>query len=458
MRASLRRAELNHAFHEGGDRMQRVSLPFLLLLVTLVSFLTSSAEAEESIDSLFAAPTLDLASLERAVLERNSSLAAMRAAWSAMDARADREGAWEDPRLDVMVAPGSFGSSTVDKAYSVGVTQRIPLFGERSLRGRAARAIARSSAEEYRAVRLDLLMETRRLYYQYFLAARGVETNQELTELMDQFRRVAVQKYAAGTVGQQDALQAEVELAMLEHERVALSRTRRTTMARLRALLHDESSRTLPEPPRDLPAPAHFTHADSSLAPSTALADALANRPELRAQEALRDARAAELGLARRNRIPDVTLQARYDRFMMEPEWRPMVGVGLNLPIGFRRIGAGMREARAELERATRDRGAIVDSVRAELESARVRVEETGHELRIITTRVVPATERALASTRAGYESNRSDFLALLNAQRDLARARLGRHAAETEYHMALSELDRALGVEPSWLGREERR
>ncbi len=439
--------------------MRRAPLlfPFLFTLAMFAPLGAPTAHAEESIDALFAAPTLELASLERSVLERNPSLAAMRASWAAMEARADRERAWEDPRVDVMVAPQSFGSSAVDKGYSVGLMQPIPLFGARAFRSRAAHAMARSGAQEFRTSRLDLLMETRRLYYQYYLAVRGAETNRELTELLEQFRRVALQKYAAGTVGQQDALQAEVELAMLDHERVALSRTRRTIMARLRALLHDESSRTLPEPPPDLPGPAHSGHADSSLA-SSALAAALANRPELRAREALREARSAELGLARRSRIPEVMLQARYDRFMNEPEWRPQVGVAVNLPIGFGRTGAGVREARAELLRATKEREAIVDSVRAELESARARVEETGHELGIITTRVVPATERALASTRAGYESNRSDFLALLNAERDLARARLGRYAAEAEYHMALSDLDRALGVEPSWLAGEEPR
>ncbi len=438
--------------------MRRVPLlfPFLFTLAMPAPLHAPPAYAGESIDALFAAPTLELASLERSVLERNPSLAAMRASWAAMEARADREGAWEDPRIDVMVAPRSFGSSTVDRAYAVGLMQPLPLFGGRALRGRAARAMARSGGEEYRAMRLDLLMETRRLYYQYYLAVRGAETNRDLTDLVEQFRLVALQKYAAGTVGQQDALQAEVELAMLDHERIALRRTRRTIMARLRALLHDESSRMLPEPASNLPGPAG--HADSSLVSSDALASALANRPEPRAREALRAARSAELGLARRSRIPEVMLQARYDRFMDEPEWRPQVGIAVNLPIGFGRTGAGVREARAELERATKEREAIVDSVRAELESARARVEETGHELGIITTRVVPATERALASTRAGYESNRSDFLALLNAERDLARARLGRHAAEADYHMALSDLDRALGVEPSWLVKEEPR
>lgn len=97
----------------------------------------------------------------------------------------------------------------------------------------------------------------------------------------------------------------------------------------------------------------------------------------------------------------------------------------------------------------------MADSIRAQVEIARARVQETTHELDIIETRVLPATERALASVRAGYESNRSDFLALLTAERDLFRTRLERYQAIAMTHMALADLERAMGREPEAL-REE--
>src|SRR5258705_8515742 len=72
-----------------------------------------------------------------------------------------------------------------------------------------------------------MLREARRAYYEYYLVARGQAVNVELKGLLTQFRRIAVGKYSAGTVGLNDALQADVELAMLDHEEVALSRERR---------------------------------------------------------------------------------------------------------------------------------------------------------------------------------------------------------------------------------------
>lgn len=406
-----------------------------------------SAVASPSVlDSLLAQTPLDLALLERAVIARNPSLGAMRAAALEMEAKADAAGSLDDPMLELMAAPGSFGKSSVEAAYSIGLSQKLSIFGQRGLRGSAARAVARSTTEEFRAAGQDLVQETRRLYFEYYAVSRGAEVNRELRDLLQQFRRVALQKYAAGTAGQQDALQAEVEQAMLEHQRVVLERTRRMITARLRALLHDETGRSLPEPPHDLAA------AEAGAHPDSAVAMAMRLRPELRGREALRDARQEELRLAERARLPEVAIQAKYDRFMDFPEWRTSVGIGLNIPIGWGRIGADVRGAQAGLVRAEQERLAERDRVLAEITEARARVEETTHEVHIVESQLVPATERALASVRAGYEANRTDFLALLNAERDLARARLNLYRARAEYGMALADLDRAIGIVPAAL------
>ncbi|MGH7680879.1 MAG: TolC family protein [Candidatus Eiseniibacteriota bacterium] len=405
----------------------------------------ATAGSETSaLDSLLAAPQLDLPLLERAAMARNPTVASMRAAAREMSARADAAGSLDDPMLGLMAAPASFGKSAADAAYSIELTQSFPIFGQRGLRGRAAQAVARSATEEYRAAGQDLVHEARRLYFEFYFAARGIEVNRELSDLLGQFRRVALQKYAAGTAGEQDALQAEVELAMLEHQRVALGRSRRIIVAQLRALLHDETGRDLPDPARELEEPV------AGAAYAAAESVAMKQRPELRGRNALWEARQEELRLAERERLPELAFRARYDRFMDLPEWRTAVGLEFNLPIGWGRIGANVRAAEAGLERAENERKAERDRVLAEITEARTLVEETMHEVHIIETSVVPATERALASVRAGYETNRSDFLSLLNAERDLARARLDRYRALAQQGMALADLERAIGIEPA--------
>lgn len=408
------------------------------------------AEAADPLDSLRAAPVLDLPLLTRAALARNASLSALRAARRASDAKAGQAGSLMDPMLDAMAAPRSFGSDAVEPAWAVSLSQRLPIFGQRGLERRASLAEATAAGEDVRALRLGLVREVRRLYYRLYEIARGEAVTEELRALVEQFRRVAIQKYAAGTVGQADALRADVELSMLDHERVMLARERRMATARLKALLHDESPAPLPEPPAALPPVAARTEkiAGAGGAPVDAL-------PMVRSREAMRDARVEEHRLARRAWLPDLTLTARYDRFMDEEEWRPIVGIGLNLPIWQGRSRARVREARALVERAERERDAARDLARAELEEARARVEETEHELHILEMGVLPATEKALVSVRAEYETNRGDFLTLLSAERDLARARLSHHRAESAFRTALADWEWASGAEPAMSAAE---
>ncbi|MEO6463618.1 MAG: TolC family protein [Candidatus Eisenbacteria bacterium] len=385
---------------------------------------------------------LTLAWLEKHVLERNPTLAAMRAAREESQAQARQAGAIEDPMLDLMVAPRSLASGAVDPAYRVGVSQRVPLFGQRGLRRQAAAAEAEAIGYDLETARLDLLREARVAFYDDYRTARSQETNRELVGLLRRFHRVALAKYASGAVAQGDPLQAEVELAMLRHQSVVLERQRIVVRAQLKALLHAPSESELPAPPRTLPRP------DSLAAENPDEIRRHAPWPELRAAESRIEARRSRLMLARRQRLPEFTLGIAYDRFWSEPELRGTVGLSFNLPIHRGRLGATEREARAGLARAEHERDAVRDGIEKELATASARFREAGHEVHIMREEVVPATERALGAVVSAYEANRGDFLALLTATRDLARARLGLHEALAMLHAAHADLLRAAAAD----------
>jgi len=415
----------------------------LLLLGLTAPAPIRAAAAAPALDSLLSAPTLDASLLERAVAERNPSLGAMRAAWRGAEAAADQAGGLEDPTLEVVTAPQSWSSSSADPATMATISQPLPLFGQRGLESRAARGEARALGEDYRSARLDVLRATRRAYYEYFLAARGHAVNAEVKDLLEQVRRTAVGRYSAGTAGLEDALQADVEIAMLDHEDVALLRQSRVATTRLNALLERAPGSPLPGPPQELVLPPAPARSDSLLALARTL------RPELRSWAARGDSRAAELSLAQRQRLPSLTLIARYDRFMTEREWRPQVGLSMNLPIQLGRRGAAVRAARAGVEQMEYRRKAAETEVAAEVETSLAGVQETEHEIHIMQERVIPATERALRAVRASYESSRAAFTALLNAERDLARARLDLYRSQVAYMQGFADLDRAVGVAP---------
>src|SRR5262245_38450340 len=140
--------------------------------------------------------TLDLEFVLRRTIARNPSIAAARATWEEAQARARQAGALEDPMLDLMAAPASFGSSAVDAAYRFELTQALPIFGQRGLRSDVARQESRVVGFDLRTLQLDLLRDARTAYFEYWRVVRAADFNRELLRLMAEFRRATLAKYS----------------------------------------------------------------------------------------------------------------------------------------------------------------------------------------------------------------------------------------------------------------------
>ena len=391
-------------------------------------------------DSLAAGSTLSITALERWVLARNPDFEALRWALAAAGERPAMAGALMDPELEVAVGPASFDEPGLPTAYRIGVKQMLPL-AKLGPRRSAARHAASADSAGLAAARNDLLRVTSETYIEYVRGAASLRVIRELQELIEQFRRVALSKYAAGLVGESDPLTAEVERARLEHEAITSERRREAARARLNALLHRPWDAELPPPPSGFDAP-------RAVPPLADLVEhAARGRPEIAAAEARARADQARVTLAGRQWVPDVGVMAAYDRFMMEESYRPMVGVSVTLPLYFGRIAAARREAQAEAAGAAALVAAARDRVALEVQTAYLDVYNTAHEAELVRDDELPAVRRALGAARAGYEAGRSDFLTLLNAERDLARTQLEEIRVLAEHHLALAELERSVGT-----------
>lgn len=394
--------------------------------------------------------TLALDWLEREALLRNPTLAARRAAAAQARARARVAGSLEDPMVDFGAAPRSFTDANTGPAamggapggtapaYRFGVRQRVEIFGERGLERRSARAEAAATTLDAEAAQLDLLQEVRLAFFNLYRVERALESNAEQAVLLNQFRRVALSRYAAGAEGQQDPLDADSELGMLAHEKAMLLRERRVTGVRLNTLLHREPALPLPPSPRRLTLPALADTARAALAWRSPW-------PELRASDARIAAEEARLSLAWRRRLPVLELGLEHDRFMDEEERRTIATVGINLPIGRGRLAAAEDEARAALQRTRSERAAVADQVELRIEEARADLEESLHEVEVLESVVVPASERSLAAARAAYESGRGGFLSLMQSARRRAEARLTVEEARTRAARGWAALQRAV-------------
>lgn len=390
------------------------------------------------------APFLERRELIRLVLERNPTLRAARFAWRAAVERYPQVIALEDPMLGAGVAPRSIGSSSVDDAPKLDLSQRLPFPGKLRLRGEVALAEAEAAARDFEAARLRLATMASLLFDEYALVARSLEINREHIELLGEFQRIATVRYEAGEAAQQDPIQAEVELTHALHREIVLQTAQRVTGDQINALLHRVPGEILPPPPTRAPVPSPPDDAVERL-----VERALEDRPELAASAARVAAEQSRVDLASREYYPDFVLTGSDNRLWQADDLQPFVGIQVNVPLQRGRRRAAVDEARARLEQARSERLALVDDVRRGVASAADRLVEAEHVSQLYRDRLLPAARDQVDAARSGFETGRNSFLTLIDAERNLLSVELGYEEALADRGRRRAELDRSLGRVP---------
>ncbi len=393
------------------------------------------------VDPLASTAELSRSALVAAVLERNPGVELARASWQAALARYPQETALSDPIFGYSVRPRSFGSDEVEHANDFMLSQDLPFPGKLALRGERALAEADVAANELDTERVKLAALASRLFDEYWLSERALDTNAQHVALLDEARRVALSRYAAGSGSQQDVLAAETEQAMLSHREIELGAERRILAERINTLLLRPPDQALPAPPRELePEPAR------DLDDQALIARALEKRPELRAREAEVRAREADVALARREFLPDFTLRAAYEESWQEDPHKPVVGIEFNVPLQLGRRRAALEEADARLARERSRLRRHEDRVRLQVASAVVRLREWQHLLDISQARLLPVARDRVVGARAAFASGETSFLELIDAERALRTAEQATFEARAVLSVRNAELARALG------------
>jgi outer membrane protein TolC len=394
-------------------------------------------------DDVFAgAQTLDRRALVAAVLDRNRTVDAARAAWRAAQAKPAQARALDDPMLAYSVAPASIGS---DVAFGqvIDFSQRFPFPGKRGLRGAAAEAEARAMEDDFESTRRDVALTASTLFDDYFVATRSLEIKNELGRLLDGLARTQRASYVAGDVPQYGLIRIDVEKTHVEHDRIMLESEREVIESRINALLHRAPGAALPPPP------ARLEPLGSADATVDALEHEARGRSEVAAAGARVDAANATAASARREYLPDFGAGASYNSMWDDAEHRFMVGVSVNLPLQLGRRRAEVDEAEAEVIRRRSERDALVDRLSAEVEAAHHQFAAADHIVNLYDGRIVPAARSRVSSVRAAFETGQADFDSLIEAERELRDAQLAAVNALADRNRRFAELERTVGRVP---------
>lgn len=401
------------------------------------------AAHDAQIAALVSAKQLDRRALIDAVLAANRDVEAMRQAWRAGLADARAATAIDDPMLSYELAPLSIASSDARFGQRIELRQKLPFPGKRGFAGDAAVAEAEAMRADYHAMQLMVAELASQLYDDAYLNARALELYEHHRQLVEQMKKVAEARLASGRGSTQDALQAEVELGHLEHDRVMLETEREAIVARLDGLLHRDPSAPLPPPPTELAIPA--MPADVASLEQAALSA----RPQKDAAEARVRAGEAKVRAAERAYYPDLELMASYDSMWDMPGHRWMAGIGIEIPIQRGKRAAEVDAAQARVAQARAQVEGATDTIRVEVVRARRELEEAIHVTVLYDERLLPAARAQVDAALAGFTTGTNDFPAVISAERELREIQLAAARSRAEAWRRQATLDRAVGKIP---------
>lgn len=393
-------------------------------------------------------PGANVESLLKLARDANPELAAMKHEAQAATERINSAGALPDPMLrtelmditrqgtasSVNLLPGTAGSTK----YTL--IQALPFWGKRDLRRGIAEAEAHQAQGRANAGWEELAARIKSSFAEYYIFSRAEALSRELLDLTGRLEKVAQARYASGLVPQQDAIRAQLEQTAIRSDLVALENAVHHSRIRLNALLNRPATAPLAEPValRRLP--------DTEKLDQGALQDNLrARNPQLSAEAARVTAAEKNRELVYRNRYPDFNLGVSpLQAGGAVNEWGLMVE--FNLPLQQESRRAQEREAQSMLAAAEARREATRNQLLADLAENISELDAARRVENLAQNSQLPQAELSFKAALAGYENGKVDFSTLLDAQRQMLKARLDALKAQGEAQKRLAEIERLLG------------
>jgi outer membrane protein, heavy metal efflux system len=420
---------------------------WLFALAVGIALIGCSGQALAQADSLPA--TIPVDSLLAAAMRDNPRIRAAAAAYSAAEERVSPAGALPDPMLMFSAenAPVSDPSPRNATTGKFTLTQMFPFPGKQGLMKSGMAAEAEMSRAQFDRTRLEVASDLHAAVADLYRLNESIDLLERSRTAMEMFTQTARTKYTTGSVPQTDLLKAMVELAKESNMLLTLRAQLPAAVARVNAILDRP-----PESPIGRPSPADTTMGDED---ARALEQrAIEMQPMLKMRGSAVHKSELDLRLARKEGLPDFTLGVEYMNEKEMPDtWTAMAGLTLPIwrgnKVGPLRRGAEqeLTASRAEQEREENQTRFMVRDAYAMAVAARAMA-------RLYRESVLPQAEASLASSKSAYETGRSGFLDLLDAQRMLLESRIGYQDAIAELTKSRAALGLAVG-DPKMLGVE---
>jgi outer membrane protein TolC len=395
-------------------------------------------------------PGTDVQELLTLAQAQNPELATMRHEASAAEERIHVSSVLPDPVFRIQLQDftnKASGGATTLLPSEVGSTyyrlmQPVPFWGKRDLKHDIAEAEASQAKGRTGTTWNELAAKVKTDFAQYYLVFNSQKLTQEMLDLTLNLERIAKSRYATGLVPLQDVIRAQVEQTGLRRDLLMLETERHHSMTRLNILLLREPFAALAEPQRlrPLPSPARMEF--------SALSEQLhSHNPQLFTLQAQLEAADKSRELVYKNRFPDIALGVGATQIGNDIKmWELMVEFNIPLQQGARR--GQEREAENMRSAARTRKDAAVSQLLGELAEYSAALDTARRLEAINTNSLLPQAEATLQAAFVGYQNGKVDFATLLDAQRQILKAKLDVLNAQAQAQTSLAQIEKLLGEE----------
>lgn len=381
----------------------------------------------------------------------------------AKSARIPQVTALPDPMLNTKTLPDPVETAAGNNYFILGVSQKLPVPEKLDRAGRIALEETRMAIADWEQMRLRVIADVKRAYFQLYIIDKTVQITRENEDLLRSLIDVARGQVAAGRRTQEDVLRAQVELSSLDAKIIELQQQRVTAEAMLNTMLNRSPTTAVPAPPEFV-----VRKLDAKL--EDLFAQGIKANPELeRFQRQIeRDRQAVKLaGLAY---WPDFTVG--FEWMLMEPRAafrpppNPMTGqrpavshlseegrdawaitFGFNVPIWVEKIEAGVREAKRNLAASTHGYVSARNQVYFRIEDALANVRAQRELAELFDSTIIPQARQTFEVSQAGYTSGVSDFLYVIDNWQKWLTFTIMYHRALGELERSVADLELAIGM-----------
>jgi len=313
-------------------------------------------------------------------------------------------------------------------------------FGKNAASVDAARKLSEVALEDVELQRQLITQSVKQAYTNINFAQRLIRVNEQALQRAELNLRSARGFFEVGTRPKSDVTRAEVDVA---NARVDVIRARNAERL-ARVALNTAMGLPADTPTRVLD---NLVYQPSNMDRPRLMDEALRRRPESRQARLRVEAAEALLRRTVRDFFPDITGAAAYGgtRTSFDEAWSATLSLSWSIFDGGNRI-ARHREARANLEAAQARVHASELDIQRDVEQTQISVNEAEERIQAAQKAVESAQENfRLAQGR--FDAGVGTILELTDAQLALTQAQNTEAQALADYRIALSNLDRAVGL-----------